>query len=245
MSLTSMLKRAVPLAAICCSVPALAGTIVIRSSGPSAKAYPTGKSLADGQKVTLKTGDMLVVLDSRGTRTLSGAGVFNVGIGASGSATPSTFAALIGSSGTRQVRTGAVRGANTAQPRIASLWYLDTAQSGAMCLRDLSRATLWRGSMAMPVTLMLTRVSDGKAVPLAFAAGQAVRSWPTADMPLASITDYKITGPGLAKPTLFHVAQVSGTTDAPDEVAATLIGKGCTSQLDVLVEAGNASAITG
>lgn len=245
MSLTSTLKLAGSLAAICCSGASLAGTIVIRSSGPSAKAYPTGKSLADGQKVTLKTGDMLVVLDSRGTRTLSGAGIFNVGIAASNSAAPSTFAALIGNSGTRQVRTGAVRGASTAQPRIASLWYLDTAQSGAMCLRDLSKATLWRGSMAMPVTLTLTRVSDGKAVPLAFAAGQAVRSWPVADMPLASETDYKITGPGMAKPTVFHVAQISGTTDEADKVAATLIGKGCISQLNVLVEAGNASAVAG
>jgi hypothetical protein len=232
-------------AAFGCASVALAGTIVIRSSGPSAKTFPAGKPLSDGQKIVLKSGDMLVVLDSRGTRTLSGAGSFTVGASASGTAAPSTFAALIGNPGTRQVRTGAVRGTNTAQPRVASLWYLDTAKSGTVCLRDLSRATLWRASMTLPVTYTLTRVSDGKSVPVAFSAGQAVRSWPVADMPLVADADYRIAGPGLEKPTALRVTQIAGTTDAADEVAATLIGKGCTGQLDTLVEAGKAQPVTG
>ena len=245
MSWTSALKLAASLAAIGYAGTAIAGTIVIRSSGPSAKIYPAGKSLADGQKVVLKAGDMLVVLDPRGTRTLSGTGSFNVGGSATATAAPSTFAALIGNSGTRQVRTGAVRGSNTTQPRVASLWYIDTAKSGTMCLRDLSRATLWRASMTTPVTLTLTRVSDGKSVPLGFSAGQAVRAWPMADLPLAADTDYRISGPGLATPTTLRLAKVAATTDAVDEVAATLIDNGCKAQLDVLIEAGTAPATTG
>lgn len=244
MSWTSTLKLAASLAAFSCAGTAIAGTIVIRSSGPSAKLYPAGKSLADGQRIVLKSGDMLVVLDPRGTRTLSGAGSFNIG-GAATAAAPSTFAALIGNSGTRQVRTGAVRGTNSAQPRVASLWYLDMSKSGTKCLRDLSRATLWRASMTSPATLTLTRVSDGKIVPLSFSAGQAVRAWPVADMPLTAETDYRITGPGLATPTVFRVALVGSATDAADEVAATLIGKGCQAQLDVLVEAGTTQPVTG
>ncbi len=238
MSWTSTLKLAASLAAIGCAGTAIAGTIVIRSSGPSAKIYPAGKSLTDGQKVVLKAGDVLVVLDPRGTRTLNGAGSFNVSGSAPASAAPSTFAALIGNSGTRQVRTGAVRGTAGAQPRVTSLWYIDTAKSGTMCLRDLSRATLWRASMTTPVTLTLTRVSDGKSVPLGFAAGQAVRAWPMPDMPLAADTDYRISGPGLATPTTLRLVKVDSTTDAADEVAATLIDNGCRGQLDVLVEAG-------
>ncbi len=245
MSWTSKLKLTASLAAICCAGSAIAGTIVVRSSGPSAKIYPAGKPLADGQKIALKAGDLLVVLDARGTRTLAGAGNYSIGANASAPSAPSTFAALISNSGSRQVRTGAVRGANVSQTRVASLWYVDTSKSGTVCLRDLKRATLWRASMTTPVTLTLTRVSDGKSVPLSYGAGQAVRPWPTGELPLSEDTDYRITGPGLGTPTLLRATQIGIASEAADEVAAVLIDKGCKAQLDVLVEAGARSSTTG
>jgi hypothetical protein len=229
--------------AICTASAALAGTIVIRSSGPSAKTYPTGKSIPDGQKLALKAGDTLVLLDAKGTRTLNGAGNFSTGATARGAAAPSAFAALIGNAGGRQVRTGAVRGTGSAQPRVASLWYVDTSKSGTVCLKDMTRATLWRASMTSPV--MMTLSYGSKSVPLAFAAGQAVRAWPVADLPLAFGEEYRISGPGLAAPTVIRIAAFTSASTAPDDVASTLIGKGCTVQLDALVEAGKVTPSVG
>ena len=242
-ALKSSGKLAVSAFALTVATATLAGTIVIRSSGPSAKAYPVGKSLSDGQRVALKAGDTLVLLDAKGTRTLSGVGNFDIASTARGAAAPSAFAALIGNSGTRQVRTGAVRGSNIGPARVASLWYIDTSKSGAVCLKDTTRATLWRADMASPVVMTLTH--EGKSVPLAFSTGQAVKTWPVAEIPLITGGEYRISGPGLAAPTTFRVLAFTSISDAPDEVARGLIGKGCSAQLDALAEAGKTMASTG
>ncbi len=243
MSWTKAIKLSASALALTTASAALAGTIVIRSSGPSAKAYPVGRSLSDGSRVALKAGDTLVLLDAKGTRTLSGAGSFAVGSSARGAATSSAFAALIGNSGTRQVRTGAVRGTGAAAARVASLWYVDTSKSGTVCLKDMTRATLWRADMTKPVTMTLSHM--GKSVPLAFSAGQAVKTWPVADVPLMVGGDYRISGPGVAVPTTIRVAAFPSTSTAPDDVAGALIGQGCTAQLDALVEAGKTMVNSG
>ncbi len=245
MSLTKSIQIAGFLAASMIVTPVIAGTIVIRSSGPSARNFPVGKSLPDGQRVALKAGDTLVLLDARGTRTLNGAGSYDIGASARGSAAPSALTTLIASSGARQVRTGAVRGTNSAPPRIASLWYVDTTRSGTVCLRDMSRASMWRATMTDPATMTLTRTSDGKSVSVTFATGQAVRSWPVKDMPIVAGGEYRLAGPGMARPTILHIAAFTGTTDAPDDVASHLIAQGCTGQLDVLVDAGRVAQAEG
>ena len=58
------------------SSAALADVLVVRASGPSAKAYPAGKTIADNARIALQAGDSLVLLDSRGTRVLRGPGSF-------------------------------------------------------------------------------------------------------------------------------------------------------------------------
>jgi len=243
LSWTDALKITATAIALAATSAALAGTIVIRSSGPSAKAFPVGKSLQDGQRVALKAGDTLVLLDAKGTRTLSGAGSFDIGGNAGGVATASAFTALIGNSGTRQVRTGAVRGTATGPTRVASLWYIDTSKSGVVCLKDMTRATLWRADMSSPTTMTLTY--NGKSVPLTFSTGQAVKTWPVADVPLTEGSEYRISGPGLSTPTTIRLASFPTSSDAPDEVAQRLIGQGCTVQLDALVEAGKAMGNSG
>jgi hypothetical protein len=239
LSWTEALKISVAGAALTAASAALAGTIVIRSSGPSAKAFPVGKSLPDGTRVVLKGGDTLVLLDTKGTRTLSGAGNFDIGGSARGVATASAFSALIGNSGTRQVRTGAVRGSSTGPARVASLWYVDTSKSGTVCLKDMSRATLWRADMSSAVTMTLSY--RGKSMPLTFATGQAVRTWPVAEVPLTAGAEYRISGPGLPTLTTIRIALIATSSDAADEVARGLIAQGCTAQLDALVEAGRSA----
>jgi len=221
---------------------AVAGTIVIRAEGPSKAIYPAGKALSG--RVALRPGDTLVVLDAKGTRTLKGPGTIDLAA-ASTAAPPSALIALIRNTGARQVRTGAVRGANTGAAASPNLWYVDAARGGTVCLPDLSRATVWRAAMTDPVTMTLTRTSDGKAVPLVFAAGQSVRSWPIVDFPISEASEYRLSGPGLSKPVSIRFAQVALADDAPDAVASALISKGCNGQLDMLVAAGSAPATAG
>ena len=56
---------------------AAANVLVVRSSGPSAKGYPPGKSLPDNARIALRSGDTLVVLSGSGTRTFRGPGNFS------------------------------------------------------------------------------------------------------------------------------------------------------------------------
>ena len=86
---------------------AAAAVLVVRSSGPSAKIYKTGKALPDNSKITLKANDTVTLLDSRGTRTLRGPGTFDVSASAGGST--SAIAALSGSNARRRT-VGASRG---------------------------------------------------------------------------------------------------------------------------------------
>jgi hypothetical protein len=216
---------------------ALAGTIVIRADGPSKGSYPPGKSLAG--TIALRAGDTLVVLDGRGTRTLTGPASVDLSATRTASAAPSALTSLIRNAGARQVRTGAVRGNNTIQASNPNLWYVDTTRGGTICLPDTSGATLWRKSMDSAATLTLTRASDRKAVPLTFDVGQSVRSWPVADLPIAASTEYWLSGPGIPTPLAIRFQAVGTPGTTPDVVAAALIEKGCSHQVDMLVAAGS------
>src|SRR4029450_4662610 len=55
---------------------AAANVLVVRAQGPSAKAYPAGRSLADNAQIQLRAGDSIIVLTPRGTRTFRGPGNF-------------------------------------------------------------------------------------------------------------------------------------------------------------------------
>ncbi len=233
----AILRGAALMLAMGSAASAVAGTIVIRADGPSKSKYPVGKSL--GANVTLARGDTLVVLDARGTRTLSGPGTID--LAARTGTAPTALTALIQNSGSRQVRTGAVRGGLVTATTSPSLWYVDTSRSGTMCLPDLARATLWRNNSSAPVSWTLTRVSDGKAVTMAFASGQNVRSWPVADLGLTEGAEYRLSGAGLASPVSLKFAAIGAVGETPDAVAAQLIGKGCNGQVNQLVDAGKAA----
>lgn len=216
---------------------AVAGTIVIRADGPSKGAFTPGKALTGN--VILRAGDTLVVLDSRGTRTLTGPANIDINAARTASVAPSALNSLIRNAGARQVRTGAVRGGNVVQASNPNIWYVDTTRGGTVCLQDASGATLWRKSMDAPATLMLTRTADRKAVSLNFAVGQSVRPWPVAELPLATSTEYRLSGPGIVKPVAIRFETVGNPGTTPDAIAAALIAKGCSQQVDMIVAAGS------
>src|SRR5688500_1413335 len=146
------------------STAAFASVVVVRSLGPSAKAYPPGKTLPESASISLKGGDVLTLIGPNSAQTLRGPGNF-----------PAKQVALA-SSGKRG-RFGALRTAEVA--RNPSIWDLDVTQSGTMCVNSKGKLKLWRPDAegAAKVTI---RSSDGKLQELSWAAGKASAMWPSA-----------------------------------------------------------------
>jgi hypothetical protein len=129
-----------------------AAVLVVRSSGPSARNFPPGKSLDDNGKIALKANDMIVVLDARGTRTLKGPGTFTPGGPAKAAGTMSSLSAATGA-GRGRARVGAVRSVGMATPK-PTIWQVDVSKSADICLSRSATLTLWRPdpSKAMVMT---------------------------------------------------------------------------------------------
>ena len=214
---------------------ALAGTMVVRSTGPSAGAYPVGKSLTASASIPLKAGDVVTVLDAGGTRILRGPGT--VAVSGSGAASGSGFGALLANAGARQSRTGATRSAIGGGPaRSPNVWYIDASKNGLHCVVDPASVSLWRPDSANEASLTVTRLSDGKVATLDFRAGQAVRQWPVEDMAMTEGAQFRITDPAAKAPITFKATLLGTAGDGIEGAAAGLMQKGCANQMDVLVE---------
>ena len=222
---------------------ALAGTIVVRSTGPSAGAYPVGKALPADGKVTLKPGDVVTVLDAKGTRVLKGPGV--LAVAGSGATSGSGFSALIANSGARQSRTGATRSAIGGGPaRSPNVWYVDAGKGGTHCVADPASLALWRADSSGAGSATVTRLADGKSAGVEFRAGQSVRGWPAELGPVGEGSQYRIALAGAKEPVTVRTTLVMPAGAELDAVAAALMPKGCTSQIDLLIEGTRAEAAT-
>ena len=214
---------------------ALAGAMVVRSTGPSAKTYPVGKSLPSDMKLTLKAGDLITVLDSGGTRVLKGPGV--VAASGSSAASGTGFSQLIANTGAKQARTGATRAAIGGGPaRSPNVWYVDATKNGNVCVADAAALSVWRPDMTAATSISITRLSDGKSVNLDYRAGQTVRAWPVAELPAVEGAQYKIADAAGKTPTMVKLTMIGSSPADIQAAAASLLEKGCSSQMDVLVE---------
>jgi hypothetical protein len=214
---------------------AMAGSMVVRSSGPSAKAYPTGKALPSDSKLSLKPGDMITVLDSGGTRVLKGPGV--VAVSGSAAASGTGFAQLLANTGARQSRTGATRSAiGGGLARSPNVWYVDATKNGNQCVTDPASLALWRPDNSKAGNISISSLNDGKSVTLDYRPGQDVRPWPVADMPVTEGAQFKITMADGKTPSTIKVVLSNAAPEGLDGVAASLLAKGCSNQMDVLVE---------
>jgi hypothetical protein len=222
------------------SVAARAETVVVRASGPSAKGYPAGRKLADGGMLTLKAGDVVTLLDGRGTRTLRGPGTFNTSAPASaGSDTRTSLASLLETKRVLRARTGAVRGPGVeeaAAPRSPNLWYVDITQPSTACVPDPANVRLWRPDISKPATVTATAVGAGGASgTISFGQGEAVAGWP-AGLPVANGARYRLSWAGLGQPIEIGFSLLDGATGGLESMAATLIERKCEAQLNLLVE---------
>lgn len=201
---------------------ASAAVLVVRSSGPSATAYPAGKALPDNHVLKLKATDTVILLDSRGTRTLNGPGNFSV----SASAAPVTSSRTTGT-GARRVRLGAVRGTGT-----RSVWQADLARSGNVCIANPGELTLYRPDAAGAADVTLTD-SDGKSAKVHFETNQWEAAWPSE---LEVKSGKRVNVGGLAQPTTLTLRQLSPVPSGLEGMAQSLIRADCQAQLDVLID---------
>lgn len=211
---------------------ASAAILVVRSSGPAAKAFPPGRSLADNQRITLGATDRLVLLDGRGTRELRGPGTFTPAGPAAASSRAAAFSAVTGGT-QRRARIGAVRSVGAGAPRTPNIWHVDVAKSATICVADPAAVTLWRPNPQEAVALTVA----GGAAPrtLQWPAGQSTLAWPR-DLPVGSDAAYRLSWPGGAAPTELRFRALPSTPVGLEAMAASLIRNGCDAQLDLLIE---------
>jgi hypothetical protein len=199
---------------------AMASVVVVKSLGPSAKAYPPGKTLPETAKITLQGGDVVTILGPASAQVFRGPGNFAAG------------QATLASAESKRGRFGALRASELAKN--PSIWDIDVTQSGKMCVTNASKVQLWRPDSEAGVTISI-RSSDGKSQEMNWAAGKASATWPSA-LPITSGSQYQIEWPETGDKSSVTFVTVPNTP--PDLVGAAqvLIEKGCQHQLDLLIE---------
>lgn len=202
---------------------ATAKAIVVRSIGPSAKAYPPGKALPDSAKISLQQGDSVTVVGTNSARTLRGPGTFPAA--ASG-------AQELAMAASRRSRFGAMRSGELALN--PSPWNLDVTQSGTVCATGKS-LKIWRPEVGEAAKLTITKGS-GPPTTVSWPAGKATVDWPSA-LPITEGADYRLALAGGAETQSVRFAVLPAIPAEAADTAQALVEHGCQNQLDVLVDA--------
>jgi hypothetical protein len=213
-------------------VPVVASAgVVVSASGPSATSFPVGKSIGNSERIVLRAGDTLTVLDGNGTRVLRGAGTYSLDQQA-GPSKRGTFADLTQRRAASQVRTGATRGdLDHAHP--TNLWYVDVSHPGTVCVVGTDRVRLWRPSQDGDATYSL-RAGGGTSHSVTFADGDTLAPWDTSAFPISNGASFALSGPGNAGNGTLTFAVLDAVAEDPEALAQQLIEKGCTQQLELL-----------
>lgn len=202
------------------STAAVASVVVVRSLGPSAKAYPIGKTLPENAKVSLQGGDVVTVLGPSSAQTWRGPGNFAAG------------QVALASAASKRGRFGALRAAEIAHN--PSVWDIDVTQSGKVCVANPAKLQLWRPETDSAVKVTI-RAADGKTQDLAWAAGKASASWPSA-LPIATGAEYQIEWPDSGDKSSVTFVNIASPPADLVGAAQLLIENGCQNQLDLLVD---------
>lgn len=211
--------------------------VVVAASGPSAGEYPVGRNIGDSERIVLRAGDTITVLDGSATRVLRGAGTFSLGESAAANRRD-TFAVLTERRSARRVRTGAVRAAADGAPvHSPNLWYVDVARSGTMCLADSDRVRLWRLAIDDPATFTIDTAEGGASQTVSFAAGEMLAPWDTQALPVTAGRTYRLSDGDRADASELRFVVLDEVADEPEALAQQLIANGCMTQLELLSSA--------
>lgn len=207
------------------STAGVANVVVVKSLGPSAKAYPPGKTLSENDKITLQGGDVLTVIGPSSAQVLHGPGSFDA-----------KQVALASAAGQRG-RFGALRAVEVAHN--PSIWDIDASAGGKVCVAEKTPLNLWRADSETPMTVQI-RSSDGQSQPLSWAAGKALAQWPAA-LPIKNGAQYSVEWPDGGDTSKLDVVTVANPPQDLVGAAQVLLENGCQKQLDLLVEGASKS----
>lgn len=210
-----------------------AAVLVVRSSGPSAKAYPAGKAIAENQVISLKSNDVVILLDSRGTRTLRGPGKFSAAASASAVNT-SSLAAVTGQTSARRSRVGAVRRPPTGATSGRNVWQAEVGRTGNICVANPADLGIYRAEAGAAARVTVTDIASGKASAVQFSEGQKIASWPS-NLPVSAGARYRLEGDG-TKTTNLTVRWIAPVPAGLEGMAQSFIRNDCQAQLDVLID---------
>ena len=202
-----------------CSTAALANVVVVKSLGPSARAYPPGKTLPAASKIKLQGGDIVTILGPASAQTYRGPGSFD------------TSQISLETAALQRGRFGAMR--STSIARSPSIWDIDVTQSGKVCVVDAKKLQLWRPDSEAAEAVEI-RASDGSTQKLDWARGKALAGWPAA-LPVAGNATYEIASSARADKSNLQVVRLSEVPADQVATAQVLIANGCQNQLDLLI----------
>ena len=205
--------------------------VVVQASGPSATSFPVGRKLGDSERIVLRAGDTLTVLDGNGTRVLRGAGTYTLSQQA-GPSQRGTFAVLTERRSAQRVRTGAVRVEPDANAKPSNLWYVDIEHPGKVCLAGTDRVRLWRSAIDGDATYSLR--GDGGSHTVTFADGEPLAPWDIKVLPVVDGATFRIAGPDGGPERELRFALLDSVAEEPEALAGQLIEHGCTQQLEGL-----------
>lgn len=226
-------------AALALPVATMAG-VVVKSTGPSSARYPVGTKLDNAATVTLKAGDVVIVLTAEGTRVIKGEGAFRVGDRPQ--VASDRFASLTRKRAATRVRTGAVRAADDEAVSNPSLWYVDVTRSGTICLYDLATVRLWRPGTAGTSTYRISAHGDDAQAEVTFDDTVTVAALDPVRLPVTEDGRYMITAPDGSTSAHINFVLLADDYPEPEGLAEALIANGCTVQLDTLASSLEASA---
>lgn len=212
---------------------ALADTLVVRATGPSASSYPPGKKLPDNSKIMLKPRDVITLLDDRGTRTLTGPGIFPTTTTATSSKATSVIAVLTSERRDSRVRIGAVRNVEGVTDARPNIWMVDVAKPGAVCVTDPKAVTLWRVDAAKAAQGSISQVGGKASAQISWKPGEESQPWP-AGLTVSSGTRYRIANGNAPAIEISAVVVDPAPTDVPG-MADALMKNGCAAQFDQVV----------
>ena len=196
--------------------------------------------MANDARISLKAQDQVTVLTQSGTRVLKGPGTFSLTQGSETASSASRrLSSFISNRGASRARTGAVRsatGATEEAPVNPNLWYLDVTKGGKFCVADPDRLVVWRPDYTGSATASIVEPKNGNVTEIAWRQGNPLKAWPTDVLPVTDGANYRLLGSSAAQSVEVNFVLLQSQPSDLDDTASILIEKGCTGQLDLLVE---------
>lgn len=224
---------------------AVAGPLIIRATGPSARQFKPGQRLGD-TPVALKKGDLVVVLNKKGTRSFAGPGVLDHLAPSKPAEDRYDFSDITQPDGTRAV-IAATRQLNRQAPAEPAkpafnpvsderIWTIALAEKGPHCLLAGRPVKTVRAMAAKPATLAFVR-KDGKKLAVSFAAGQKAQTAPARFFAAAGPYVMTIAGNNQAV-AIRSLPQPKGDDrlEALETIAQGLASTGCQRQFALLAD---------